>query len=529
MQRRGFLAGSSAVSALGVSRGVAAQRPDARVLRFVPQSDLTVLDPHWTTAYVTRNHALAVFDTLFGSDGSGRATPQMLAGYAVGDDGRQWTLTLRDGLRFHDGEPVRARDCVASIRRWGARDAYGQALLAATDELSAADDRTVTFRLRRPFVRLPDALGKVASYLPAIMPERLANTDPFKQVTEMVGSGPFRFLAGERVPGARVVYQRFDGYVPREGSVPDMTAGPKVATVERVEWLAIPDAATAAAALQSGEVDWWESPAADLLPLLGQDRNVRLDVIDPTGAMPMMRMNHLTPPFNNPAVRRAVLMATNQAEYMQAYVGTDDRLWRAGVGVFPPGTELASDAGMEALAHPDAGKAKAALRAAGYGGEKVVLMAATDLGNSRALADVGADLLRRLGMDVDYQLMDWGTLNQRRVKKEPAAQGGWSVFYTQWAGLDLLNPAGNLALRGNGADAWLGWPTSPRLEALRDAWLQTADPAAGKAIAADIQEQAFVDVPFIPLGQMVLPTAYRTTLSGVPRGAPVFWNLRKTA
>ncbi|MBE7200557.1 MAG: ABC transporter substrate-binding protein, partial [Parafilimonas terrae] len=256
LNRRTFVA----LSGAALAAPALAQGSAARTLKFIPQADLTVLDPIWTTAYVTRNHGLAVFDTLYGTDSAYAAQPQMVAGHVVEDDGKRWRLTLRPDLTFHDGSPVLARDCVASIARWGKRDAMGQTLMAYTDELTAPDDKTIQFRLKKPFALLPDALGKVGSSICAIMPERLARTDPFTQVTEMVGSGPFRFKADERVVGARVVYERFDGYVPREGGTPQWTSGPKRAFVDRVEWTIIPDQATAASAMQTGEMDWWEQP-----------------------------------------------------------------------------------------------------------------------------------------------------------------------------------------------------------------------------------------------------------------------------
>ena len=253
MRRRTFLA----ASALGLAAPAVGRAQDSRVLRFIPQADLTVLDPMWTTAYVTRNHAFMVYDTLFGQDSQYRPSPQMLEGFTTGDDGKTWTLTLRPGLLFHDNEPVRARDCVASLERWGKRDAFGSALMAATDELVAKDDRTLVFRLKKPFPLLPAALAKTPLFMPAIMPERIARTDPFTQVTEMIGSGPFRFKADERVPGARVVYEKFAGYKPREDGPTDWTSGPKVVHFDRVEWTTIPDPTTAAQALINGEQDWW--------------------------------------------------------------------------------------------------------------------------------------------------------------------------------------------------------------------------------------------------------------------------------
>ena len=501
-------------------------RAQGSVLRFVPQADVAVLDPIWTTSYQTRDHAFLVFDTLFGQDASYVAQPQMVAGVLTQPDGLRWELPLRPGLRFHDGAPVLARDCVASIRRWGARDTFGQALLAATDELSALDDRTIVFRLSRPFPLLPDALAKTSPIPCVIMPERLAATDAFKQVSEMVGSGPYRFLADERVPGARVAYGRFDGYVPREGGEPSRTAGPKRAGFERVEWTIIQDAATASAALQRGEVDWWLSANPDLLGRLRADRRLVVRTQDPTGIVGTMRFNQLHPPFDNPAMRRAVLSAVVQAEYMQAVSGPDRALWADGVGYFCPGTPLASKAGMEAMTGSlDAGRR--AVAEAGYKGERVMLMVPTDIPSVNALAEVTADLFRKLGLNLDAQTMDWGTAVQRRTNMEPPERGGWSVFQTSWSGLDHVNPAGHPFLRGNGRAAAPGWAVSPALESLRDEWLRAADPAAQKALAERMQVQAFQDVPYVPLGQQFQQTAHRAELTGILPGMPVFWNVKR--
>jgi len=514
-----------ALSGAALAAPALAQGTAARTLKFIPQADLTVLDPIWTTAYVTRNHGLAVFDTLYGTDAAYAAQPQMVAGHVVEDDGKLWRLTLRDGLTFHDGSPVLARDCVASIARWGKRDAMGQTLMAYTDELTAPDDRTIQFRLKKPFALLPDALGKVGSSICAIMPERLAKTDPFTQVTEMVGSGPFRFKADERVVGARVVYERFAGYVPREGAAPQWTSGPKRAFIDRVEWHVIPDQATAASAMQTGEMDWWEQPPADLVPTL---RGLTTRITDPTGLIGCLRMNQLQPPFDNPAVRQVLLKVVDQADFMQAVTGTDPKLIHVPTGFFCPGLPMASDLGLDALtAKRDYEGAKKALAAAGYKGEKVVLMGASDFPSLKALADVAADMLTRAGFNVDYQVMDWGSVVQRRAKKDPVAQGGWSAFCTFWAGLDQANPAVSAFLRGTGQSAAIGWPTSGKIEALRDQWLDAPDTAARRQLAGDLQRQAFADLPYLPLGQYFNQTSFKPTLTGVLDGVPVFWNVKK--
>lgn len=362
--------------------------------------------------------------------------------------------------------------------------------------------------------------------MPAMMPERLAKTDPGTQVTEIIGSGPFTWNADERVAGARAVWERFAGYVPRPEGTPDYTSGPKIAKLDRVVWTTVPDSATASAALQTGEVDWWEYASADLLPLLRRNGSIAVRVQDPGGQGALMRMNCLQPPFNNPAIRRVVLRAVIQSDYLTAMLGDDRTLWNDGMGVFTPGTVLANDAGMAALTGPrDYDALRRDLVQAGYMGEKVALLAPTDFPNLRALADVGADMLRKIGMDVDHQAMDAGTMVTRRTKKDTVANGGWSVFSTFVAGTDLATPASYQMMRANGEGAWFGWPTDARLESLRDAWFAAAGVEQQQTIARDIQAEVFQLVPFVPLGQYFQPTAYRKTVRGVLDGFATFWNV----
>ncbi len=345
----------------------------------------------------------------------------------------------------------------------------------------------------------------------------------------MIGSGPFRLKADERVPGARVVYTRFEGYVPRAEGTPSWTAGPKRVHFDRVEWHVTPDAATAAAALQNGEMDWWEQPTGDLQPVLRRNRNIVLEIPDPTGLMGVCRFNFLHPPFNNAGIRRALLGAVSQADYMTAVIGTDRSLWRDGVGFFPPDTPMANDAGLEVLASPrDYDKVKRDLAAAGYNGEKVVLIAASDFPSLNALAQVGNDMFRKAGMNVEYVSTDWGTVVQRRASREAPDKGGWSVFFTFWAGLDMFNPGVHQSLRGNGDRAWFGWPSIPRLEELRQQWFEAPDLEAQQRIAREIQTVAFQEVPYLPLGQYFQATAYRRGLTGVLKGLPLFWNVQRS-
>ncbi len=522
MLRRRHVLGAP-IAALAVP-SIARARSD-RVLTFIPQSDLAIIDPIWSTAYNTRNHAYMVFDSLFGTDRQYRIQPQMVAGVRVEDDGLCWDLTLRDGLLFHTGEPVLGRDCVASIRRWAARDGLGSVLMKVTDELSAPDDRTIRFRLNKPFPLLPYALGKTSTPMCAMMPQRLAAFDPFKQLPELVGSGPFRFKADERVSGSRAVYECFDRYVPRPDGSGGWTAGPKVVSFDRVEWITIPDEGTAAAAMQSGEIDWWEIPTDDLRPVLQRAGHIRVEVKDPTGVIGFLKMNCLQPPFDNPGVRRALLGAFDQRDFMTAVAGTDPAMSRTGVGVFCPGTDLATDAGMAALT-VSRDRARAALQQAGYAGQTVAMMVPTDTPYRKAMGDVGVDALQGVGMRVDYQATDWGTAVVRRENKGPVENGGWSGLFTTLSGLDLQTPTGN-AFRNSGETGWFGWANSPRIEALKTAWLDAVDLPAQQAIARDIQLQWWIDVPHIPIGQWFQPTAWQGSVAGMQEGFPVFWGVRR--
>src|SRR3984893_7650744 len=219
MRRRDLLnAGLATGAALAMPRIARADK--AKTLTFVPTSDLAVLDPVVTFNRPTRNYAYLVFDTLYGIDTNWQAQPQMVQGHEVDDDGLAWTLKLREGLYFHDKEPVLARDVVASIRRFAPRIPFASALMAATDELSAPDDLTLRFRLRRPFPHLPEALAGPGGTVPVIMPERLAATSPYQPVKEIVGSAPYRFLADEHVSGARAAFARFEEYRPRDANGP---------------------------------------------------------------------------------------------------------------------------------------------------------------------------------------------------------------------------------------------------------------------------------------------------------------------
>jgi len=523
MRRRTLL---NAGVAAALARPALVRAQSATTLKFIPYADLALLDPA-VSAFVTRNHVMMVFDTLFAMDESGIAQPQMLQGYTTADDGLTWTLTLREGLLFHDSTPVLARDAVASIQRWQTGDAFGQALAAATDELSAPSDQQIKFRLKYRFHLLPDALAHPTNNMAVIMPERLAKTPANVRLTEIVGSGPFRYLPAERVPGARNVYARFDRYVPRPQGSPSFCAGPRIAYFDRVEWLTTPDPGTQIAALMADEVDWVEQPLMDLVPSLRAKSGLKTEVVETRGLIGFLRFNFLFPPFDNPAIRQAVLQAVNQSAFMEAVVGRN-AAYDAHCGIFTPGTPLANDVGMEALdgSHSPV-EIKRALEAAGYKGERIVYLVPTDVPRINAIAEVGADMLRKIGMNVDEVATDWGTTVQRSVSRQPLDKGGWNMFAAFTGGYDMSSPATGQLLRGNGPGAYNGWPELPKLEALRDAWLAAEDQASQLALARQIQQQALTDVPYLPLGSYFQPTAYRADLTDMRKGLVQFTGVRR--
>ena len=505
-----------------------AKAADAKTLRFIAQSDLTILDPIWTTAYLTRNHGYMVFDTLFALDSAFKPQPQMVGAYEISPDRLRYSFTLRDGLKFHDGEPVGAIDCIASLRRWMARDALGQSLAITVDKMKPEDRASFTIQLKEPFPLLIDAIAKVSSLAPFIMPERLAKTDPFQQISEMVGSGPFKFAAEEFEPGNKVVYVKNADYVPRD-EPPSWASGGKVVKVDRVEWLNLPDATTKAAALASGEVDWWENPPSDVVPVLAANADIAVEKSDPLGSLTMLRFNQLNPPFDNVEMRRAVMAVVDQREFMSALAG-DPSNWSVCPSFFTCGTPMANGAGSEALTGKrDFAKAKKLIAEAGYKGEKIVVLDAVDLPVSHAQALVVFDLLKKLELNVDLAARDWGNVAIRRMSKKLVDEGGWSLFGTGWVGADLLDPSLNVMLRANGDAAWFGWPSDDKLEQLRAEWLKTGDSEARQEIAVRLQERAFETVPYIPTGQWSPMTAYRKNVKGIITAPALFmWNVEKT-
>jgi len=518
----------SSLCAMAIGLGLAAGPVCAqqKVLKFIPQADLRILDPITTTAYITRNHGYMVYDTLFATDAKFQIQPQMVDKWTISPDKLTYTFTLRDGLKFHDGQPVRSADCVASLERWAKRDPLGQKLAEATESWSAVNDKTFRLKLKRPFPLTLDALGRLSSNVPFIMPERIAKSDAFQNITDATGSGPFKFVKEEWMPGNKVVYVKNTDYVPRK-EAPSWAAGGKVVKVDRVEWIYIPDSATAAAALNAGEADWWEQLPPDLIPVLRANKDIRVENIDPLGTIGIIRFNFLNPPFNNGKMREALLQVVNQKDYLIAIAG-DEKNGRTCYSYYTCGTPLASEIGAEALkGKRDFERAKKLIQESGYKGEKAVIISATDQPIVHAQSLLTAELLRKLGVNVELQAGDWGTLVTRRTSKEPVDKGGWSIFHTWLVGPDMTSPASS-PIRASGDKAWFGWPSDAKLEELREAWFNTTEAAAGKKAADAVQVQAFKFLPYIPTAQFIIPTAYRSNLSGVIVAPVTFlWNVEK--
>lgn len=524
MHRRTLLAGAAASTLAMPALG---QAERAHTLRLVPQADLANLDPIWTPAAVTANHGFAIFDTLYAVDETLQTRPQMAEGHRVSDDQRTWTIKLREGLRFHDGQPVLGRDCIASLNRWSKKDTFGQLLVAALDTWDAPDDLTIRIRLKRRFPHLPDALGKIGLYAPFIMPERLALTDPAKQVTEMVGSGPYRFLKDEWSVGNRAAYARNEAYVPRDEPA-SFLAGGKRTYFDRIEWQTIPDASTAAAALARGEVDWLEQTLPDLNGMLSGSKGVKVEALDRWGLISFMQLNTLAKPTDNAKLRQALLGTVDQAAYMEAVAG-ENLKWRKCASMFPCGMPFSNEVGSAFLhSPPDFAKAREALKAAGYAGERVVIMNPSDFPSIGPLGDVTADAFTKAGMNVDLQTMDWGTLVQRRASKEPVELGGWNVFHSWSPATTMMNPVVNSYTRGLGATGYFGWNQSASLEKDVDDWLNSSTDQQRQEAFDAIQKEAWAVPSTIMLGQYYPTTAYRTDLTGrIQASVPLLWNIRR--
>jgi peptide/nickel transport system substrate-binding protein len=481
-----------------------------------------------TTAYIVRDFGYMIFDTLLAQDSSFKIQPQM-AEFKISDDKLTYTFTLRDGLKWHDGAPVTAEDCVASLKRWGKADGMGQKLMDFTASIEASDAKTITLKLKEPYSLVLESIGKPSSLVPFMMPKRMAESPTDKPLPELIGSGPFKFVPGEFQPGVKAVFEKNADYVPRK-EPSSWTSGAKVVKVDRVEWITMADAQTAVNALQSGDIDFLEIVPFDMVPVLAANKDIKIETSNQLGFQTVGRMNFLLPPFDNVKVRRAALLAMNQKDVLDALIGNSEYFKICG-SFYMCGTPLATDAGSESLVKGNGmAEAKKLLAESGYDGTPIVVMAPGDVVTLKAQPVVAAQALRTAGFKVDLQATDWGTVVSRRASQKPVKEGGWNMFFTNWAGADVINPIVNFAIGGRGKNGgWFGWAEDPKIEQLKDAFARAATPEEQKKIAADIQKEAFDQVIYIPLGEYTQPSAWRKSLTGVLDGpaTPVFWNIDK--
>ena len=526
MKRRLLLALASVVGLTGMDAALA-QTPPNKVFRFVPHANLTVLDPIWTTAYVTRNHAYMIYDTLFSEDAKGAIKPQMVDSYQVSKDELTWTFKLRSGLEFHDGKPVTSTDVVASLKRWASRDAMGGILATFITAYETPDANTFKIVLNQPCGIMLDSLGKASSNVPFIMPARIAATPGAEQIKEHIGSGPFVFKADELKPGALVVYTRNAKYKSRT-EAPSGVSGGRPVNFDRVEWVIIRDPQTQFNALKAGEVDMVEQPSFEQYETLKKTEGIKVEDFSPAGLQFIMRFNHLHAPFNNVKIRQAAMVAMGQQAYINTQVGVP-ALGRLCRSMYPCGTTYGDeDTGyFTGVANP--AKAKQMLQDAGYDGTPVLLMRPTDLASIAKLPLVAKQQLEAAGFKVDFQQMDWATLLARRAKKDAPANGGWSAFLTAWTAGDISSPLTIQMFNAKGQNGWFGWQDEPRLEYLKNRFARTVKPAEKKEIASEIQRVAFETATHAPLGQYQSPTAIRSNVSGILQtpGIPVMWNIKK--
>jgi peptide/nickel transport system substrate-binding protein len=500
-----------------------------KTITAVMHSDLRIIDPGFTTAYITRDHGYMVYDTLLATDSSFKVQPQM-ADWKVSDDKLTYTFTLRDGLKWHDGTPVTAEDCVASLKRWGKNDNMGQKLMDFTASIEPIDAKSFALKLKEPYGLVLESIGKPSSYTPFMMPKRLAETPAGQQIKEQVGSGPFKFVQAEFQPGVKAVYEKNADYVPRK-EPPSWTSGGKVVKVDRVEWITMPDAQTAVNALQSGDIDIMENLPFDLLPVLEANKDLKVDVLNKFGFQTLGRMNFLYPPFDNVKVRRAAFLAMKQKDVLDALVG-NAKYQKVCGALFVCDTPLESDVGAESLVKGNGmAEARKLLAESGYDGTPIVIMAPGDVVTLKAQPIVAAQLLRDAGFKVDLQATDWQTVVARRASQKPPKEGGWNMFFTNWVAADVSNPVVNASVGGRGKNGgWFGWAEDAKIEELRDKYARSASLDEQKKIAADIQKQAYEQVIYIPLGQYLIPTGWRKSLTGILDGpaTPVFWNIDKS-
>ncbi|MBM3546478.1 MAG: ABC transporter substrate-binding protein [Alphaproteobacteria bacterium] len=515
---------------VAVAAGFAFPADAQKVLRVVPHSDLRVLDGYQTTTAITTMHMAMVYDTLFSWDAKMEAKPDAVGSWSVTPDNLKYTFTPRPGLKFHDGSPVTAKDAVASTKRLIARESLGRTLEPFVASIEAVDDKTMTLTLKEPFGFTTFTLSGMNNAA-GIMRAKEASIDPATPVTEAIGSGPFKFPKDQWNPGARAVYTKNTDYVPRS-KPPSGFSGAKLVKMDRVEYVVMPDYAQAYAALVRGEVDFLDSPSLDLVTTVDKDPNIQVSIIASVGNTGYIRMNHLHPPFNNVKARHALALAVDQTEYGQAAYG-DPRFWKDTTpcwSLWTCGTTFGTEIGSEPIKQRNLERAKQLMIESGYKGEKVTIIGATDIGYIRAQSLVTAENLKKIGVNVDLVLTEWGNVVARRAKKDPPEQGGWNIFHTSSGGSTMSLPFVNIGTFTLCDASWFGWPCDAEAEKMRQTFMREPDAAKRKQLADNLHKYLWENVvPFIPIGQFYQAMVHRKNVTGlIKANTVVYWNVDKS-
>ena len=508
--------------------GTALSAPvQAQTITAVMHAGVRSLDPVITTAYIVRNHGYMVYDTLVALDSENNIQPQMLSHWKASEDGKTYTFTLRDGLKWHDGAPVTSADCIASIKRWASQDKMGQMMNSMMSGMEVVDANTFVMRFTEPTDLAIRALSKPSAIPAFMMPERVANTPTSQAIKETIGSGPFRFVPEEYKPGLQVVYVKNTDYVPRKEPASGL-AGGKVVKVDKVKWVTMPDQMTSVNALLNQEIDYIERAPFDLLPMLEGKKDISVHVLSAQGGQSEIRFNFEQPPFDNKLIRQAAVLAVDQKDVLQAQIG-NPKYFQTCAAVFGCGGPYESSIGGDKLVKGDPVKAAALLKEANYDGTPVVILLPSDSPSTAPILQVVAQSLRKAGFKVDLQSMDWQTAITRRASHEPAAKGGWNIFGTFTSMPDVRDPLAFMGVAANGKDAWFGWPDVPEIEKRRAQFARTNDPAELKKLADEIQALVIDEGVIVPLGQFSNLSATGAQITGLLDGpVPVFWNLQKT-
>lgn len=527
LTRRNALAATAAALLTPLSAMAAAET--GVVLRTIPPSDLKILDPIWTPATITRNHGYMIYDTLFGMDAAGVIQPQMVGDYHHSGDNKTWDFTLRPGLKFSDGTPVKAQDVLQSLARWSQRDSLGQKMYAVLASATAQGDNAFRLTFKEPFGAVLDALGKPNAPVPFIMPEHVAKTPADQQIDDLTGSGPFTLAKEDFRPGDRISYRKNPHYVPRKEPASGF-AGGKVVHVDGVEWMILGDPQTQTNALISGQVDMAEVLPAGSYPTLRTNPNIELVSDVSPGGIYAAIFNHKIAPFNNPKITRAALLAVNQEALLRAQT-TYRELYQTCRSIYICSSPYASQDTGFFTGKPEFEKARALLKEAGYDGTPVALMMPSDFPFLRVMPQVYGQLLQQAGFKVDLQSIDWATLVARRSNKGSIAQGGWNAFVTYYGAESAGDPLTYTPLTGDGDKGYFGWPVAPKVEELKTDFMRTTDRVRRKSIAKELQTVALDAGLLAPMGQVKGSVPVRRgVISGllkVPCSMVVYWNVEK--